>query len=76
METFSALLAFRPVNSPLKGQWRGALMFSLICAWTNSFVNSRDAGDLIRHRAHYGAIVLNGVHVYGNANETDVQNTI
>ena len=21
-----------PVNSPLKGQWRGALMFSLICA--------------------------------------------
>ena len=22
-----------PVNSPHKGQWRGALMFSLICAW-------------------------------------------
>ena len=22
-------------NSPHKGQWRGALMFSLICAWTN-----------------------------------------
>ena len=23
-----------PVNSPHKGQWRGALMFSLICVWT------------------------------------------
>ena len=23
-----------PVNSPHKGQWRGVLMFSLICAWT------------------------------------------
>ena len=22
-----------PVNSPYKGQWRGALMFSFICAW-------------------------------------------
>ena len=22
-----------PVNSPHKGQWRGVLMFSLICAW-------------------------------------------
>ena len=24
-----------PVNSPHKGQWRGALMFSLICVWIN-----------------------------------------
>ena len=24
-----------PLNSPHKGQWRGALMFSLICAWIN-----------------------------------------
>ena len=37
METFSALLALCvgnspvPVNSPHKGRWRGALMFSLIC---------------------------------------------
>ena len=36
-----------------KGQWSGALMFSLICAWTNGWVNNRDAGDLRRHRAHY-----------------------
>ena len=25
-----------PVNSPHKGQWRGALIFSLIWAWTNT----------------------------------------
>ena len=29
-----------PVNSPHKGQWRGALMFSLIYAWINDWVNS------------------------------------
>ena len=38
------------VNSPHKGQWRGAFMFSLICAWMNGWVNSH---DLRRHRAHY-----------------------
>ena len=27
-----------PVNSPHKGQWRGASMFSLICVWINSWV--------------------------------------
>ena len=26
-----------PVNSPHKGQWRWALMFSLICTWTNGW---------------------------------------
>ena len=35
-----------PVNSPHEGQWRGALMFSLICAWIKGWVNSRVAGDL------------------------------
>ena len=35
MESFSALLAI----CPHKGQWRGALMFSLICAWINRWVN-------------------------------------
>ena len=47
-----------PVNSPHKGQWRGALMFSLICTWTNCWANNGDAGDLRRHRAHYDVIVL------------------
>ena len=47
-----------PVNSPHKGQWRGALMFSLISAWINGWVNNRDAGDLRRNRAHYDVIVM------------------
>ena len=34
------------VKSPHKGQWRLALMFYLICARINSWVNNRDAGDL------------------------------
>ena len=32
-----------PVNSPNKGQWRGALMYSSICAWINGWVNNREA---------------------------------
>ena len=54
-----------PVNSPHKGQWRGALMFSLICAWIglNSWVKNREAGDLKRHRAHYGVIVMSWTHI-------------
>ena len=47
-----------PVNSPHKDQWRGALMFSLICVWINDWVNNRDAGDLRRYRAHYDVIVM------------------
>ena len=64
METFSALLAICsgnspvPVNSPHKGQWRGALMFSLICVWINGWINNREAGDLRRYRAHYDVIVM------------------
>ena len=45
-------------NSPHKGQWRGALIFSLICVWINGWVNNREAGDLRRHRAHYDVIVM------------------
>ena len=47
-----------PVNSPHKGQWRGALMFSLIFVWINDRVNNREAGDSRRYRAHYDAIVM------------------
>ena len=47
-----------PVNSPHKGQWRGALMFSLMCVWINLWVNTREAGDLRHHRAHYDVIVM------------------
>ena len=64
METFSALLAIcagihgSPVNSPHTGQWREALMFSLICVWINDWVNNREAGDLRRYRAHYDVPVM------------------
>ena len=47
-----------PVNSLHKGQWGGALMFSLICTWINGSVNNREAGDLRRHRAHYDVMVM------------------
>ena len=54
METFSALLALSEGNSPVtgefphgKGQWRGALMFCLVCAWTSGLANNRDAIALI-----------------------------
>ena len=47
-----------PVTSPHKGQWRGALMFSLICVWINDWISNREAGDLGRYRAHYGVTVM------------------
>ena len=48
-----------PGNSPHKGQWRGALMFSLICACKHGWVTNGEPGDLRRHRAHYELIVMN-----------------
>ena len=39
-----------PVDSPQKDQWRRALMFSLICAWTNRSGSNRYAGDFRRYR--------------------------
>ena len=64
METLSVLVALCagnspvPVNSPHKGQWRRALMFSLVCAWINDWVNNREADDLKRHRGHYDVNVM------------------
>ena len=47
-----------PVKSPHKGQWRGALIFSLICVWISGLVNNRETGDLRRHRDHYNVTVM------------------
>ena len=58
MEAFSALLAFVQWI-PRKGQGLGALLFSLIYAWINGWVNNREAGDLKRHRTHYDVIIMN-----------------
>ena len=53
-----------PVNSPPhEGQWRGALMFSLIYVWINGWVNNREAGDLRRYRAHYDVTVMNVITI-------------
>ena len=64
METFSALLDIlspvdlSPVNSPYKGQWRGALMYALISVCTNVWINNPAAGDLGHHRTHYDITVM------------------
>ena len=64
MKAFSALLAICAGNWPIpgefphKGQWRGALMFSLICVWINGWVNNLEAGDLKRYLAHYDVTVM------------------
>ena len=42
-----------PVDFSREGQWRGALMFSLMCVWTNAWANSRYTGDLRRHDAYH-----------------------
>ena len=47
-----------PVNSPHKGQWQRVLMFSLICTWTNAWVNNSEAGDWRRHHTHYVVTVM------------------
>ena len=47
-----------PMNSPHKGQWRGALIFSSLCARINGSENNGDAGDLRRHRTHYDVTAM------------------
>ena len=42
VEAFSVSLALCVGKSPHKGQWRGTLMFSLIYAWINGWVNNQE----------------------------------
>ena len=64
MEAFSALMAVCAGNSPVTGEFPAqrpvtrALMFSLICAWTNGRVNNRKGGDLRRHGTDYDVIAM------------------
>ena len=51
-------MAWSPVDSPPKGQCRGALVLFLICSWTNGWANNRDTGDFRRHRAYYDVTVM------------------
>ena len=50
-----------PVNSPHKGQWRGALMFSLICVGLKGWINNHEAGDLRPYRVHYDVTLMGPV---------------
>ena len=55
---FVRWIHWSPVNSPPKNQWRGALMFSVICVWVNDWVNNCEAGDLRPHRGHHDVTVM------------------
>ena len=61
------------VNSPHKGQWRGALLFSLIRAWTNSWAKQwrrrwfeMPSCSLWRHSNDFATLISCGLgqHVY------------
>ena len=63
METFSALLAICAGNSSVPGEFPTQRPVTrsfdvLVCARIKGWVNSREAGDLRRHRAHYDVIVM------------------
>ena len=72
METFPAILAICAGNSPVTGEFptqkpvTRSFDVSLICAWINGWVSTRDAGDLRRHRAHYDVIVMYTIESNGN----------
>ena len=40
--------------------------FFFICTWINDWVNKGEAGDLRRHRAHHGVIVMQESHEVRN----------
>ena len=61
-----------PVNDESTSQRPVTWSFdvSLICAWTNGWVNNRDAGDLRPHSDHYDATVMSrkqSITVYRSA---------
>ena len=62
MKTFSPLLAICAGNSPVTGEFPALrpVMFSIIYARINSWVNNGEAGDLRLHRAHYDVTVMKG----------------
>ena len=65
-----------PVNSPYKGQWRGVLMLSLIYAWTNGWINTRDADDLRRHLRSISSLCLVIIHWVSTIDHSGVQSIV
>ena len=64
METFSALLVLCEGNPPVASGFLSqrpvtrSFDVSLICAWTHSWANARDAGGLRCHPIHHGVTVM------------------
>ena len=64
METFSALLALCAGNSPVSGEFPAqrpvTRSFDVFFdrRQLNGWVNTREAGDLRRYRAHYDVMVM------------------
>ena len=68
MKIFTVLLALCSGNSQVTGEFPSqrpvtqSFDVSLICALNKRLVNSPEAGDLRRHRAHYDVIVMHILH--------------
>ena len=70
METFSTLLALCDGNPLVAGGFPSqrpvrALIFSLICTWTNGWANNQNASDLRHHHTHYNITVMSCEFCYG-----------
>ena len=69
-----------PLNSSVTGEFppqrpvTPGFDVSLICAWTNGWVNNRDACDLRRHRAHYDVTVMKSHGLYGDSSNWNTEN--
>ena len=59
METFSVLLAICAGNSPVNGEFpEQRPVTRSFDVYFDIWANSREAGDLKRHRAHYDVTVI------------------
>ena len=62
---FPRFWPFVPVTGEFPSQSSDAELWCfLICAWTNDWINNRDAGDMRGHRAHYDVTVMMFFLVY------------
>ena len=66
-------IQWSPVNSPHKDHWRGALLLSLICSWTNGCANNWDASDLRHHCPHYDVTVMRS---YGYSDTSSIDKNL
>ena len=47
-----------PITDELTTQRQVTRSFDVFCAWINSWINNRDAGDLRRHHVHYDVTIM------------------